>query len=82
MSTRMVYPTGSGAKPLRIGMNAAKRIARSADRRDQLAVLAELGPGYPRQHSHHQALVRQRHAYYGDVYNAEIQRKLEEERVQ
>lgn len=51
-------------KPLNIGMNHAKRVARSADRRDQLAVLRELGPGYPRQHNHHQELVRLRHAYY------------------
>jgi hypothetical protein len=45
-------------------MNYAKRVARLADRRDQLAVQKEFGFGLPRQHTHHQELVRQRHAYY------------------
>ena len=73
---RMIYPTNKGSKPLRFGMNYAKRVARSADLRDQLAVQRELGPGLPRQHSHHQNLVKQRHAYYGDVYE-EVQRERE-----
>lgn len=63
---RVVYPAKKGSKPMFIGMNRAKRIARSADERDQLAVLKTLGPGLPRQHSHHQELVRQRHRYYRD----------------
>jgi hypothetical protein len=42
-------------------MNAAKRAARAADQRDQQQVLAVLGPGLPRQHTHHQELVLQRH---------------------
>jgi hypothetical protein len=51
---------------MNIGINRAKRIARAADRRDQLAVLKTLGPGLPRQHVHHQILVKQRHRYYLD----------------
>src|SRR5271165_5531193 len=61
---RRIYASEKGGKPLNIGMNQAKRVARSADKRDQLAVLAQLGPGLPRQHSHHQQLVRSRHRYY------------------
>jgi len=80
MSARMSYPAPKGAKPLRLGMNAAKRVARRADERDQKAVLAELGPGHARQHSHHQELVRKRHEYYGDVYGYD-QRQREAERV-
>ena len=52
---------------LNIGMNKAKRVARAADRRDQQLVLAQLGGGLPRQHGHHQALVRERHRYYTDA---------------
>jgi hypothetical protein len=63
---KMIYPSPKGGKPLNIGMNYAKRVARLADRRDQLAVQKEFGYGLPRQHSHHQELVRQRHAYYHD----------------
>jgi hypothetical protein len=59
-----IYVSKKGGKPLDIGMNATKRVARSADRRDQLIVLKTLGPGLPRQHSAHQALVRRRHRYY------------------
>jgi hypothetical protein len=64
---RVLYLSKKGGKPLRFGMNQAKRVARSADQRDQLAVLKELGPGLPRQHSHHQELVRQRHRYYAET---------------
>lgn len=63
---RVIYPSRKGGKPMRIGMNYAKRVAHSADRRDQLAVQAQIGFGLPRQHNHHQQLVRQRHAYYKD----------------
>ncbi|HWX31176.1 MAG TPA: hypothetical protein VNZ53_27525 [Steroidobacteraceae bacterium] len=77
---RTVYPAAKGSKPMRIGMNLAKRVARRADERDQVAVLRELGSGYPRQHSHHQELVRQRHAYYGDVYEQD-QRDREARRI-
>ena len=73
---RVIYASAKGGEPLRFGMNYAKRVARSADLRDQLAVQRELGPGLPRQHSHHQNLVKQRHAYYGDVYE-EVQRERE-----
>ena len=61
---RMIYPSPKGGKPLNFGMNYAKRVARVADRRDQRTVQQKLGFGLPRQHSHHQELVRQRHAYY------------------
>jgi hypothetical protein len=60
---RYIYVSKKGGKPLDIGVNKAKRIARSADKRDQLAILTVLGPGLPRQHSHHQALVLARHSY-------------------
>ena len=59
----------SGREPMDLGINRAKRVARAADRRDQLAVLREIGPGHPRQHSHHQRLVRERHAYYRNAYD-------------
>lgn len=68
MNARLIYASRTGGKPLNIGANAAKRVARSADRRDQLSVQQNLGFGLPRQHQHHQNLVRNRHAYYGDVY--------------
>ena len=71
---RVMYPSRKGGKPLNIGINFAKRVARSADKRDQLAVLKELGPNLPRQHSHHQQLVRQRHRYYTEV-GAEVDRE-------
>jgi hypothetical protein len=61
---RYVYVSKPGGKPLNIGMNVAKRLARIADQRDQQQVLAALGPGLPRQHARHQDLVRQRHQYY------------------
>lgn len=64
---RYIYPTQKGSKPLIIGMNHAKRVARRADERDQETVLAVIGPGGPRQHSHHQTLVRSRHRYYREV---------------
>jgi hypothetical protein len=73
---RIIYASPKGGKPMRIGMNYAKRVAHSADQRDQLAVQRELGPSLPRQHSHHQELVHQRHAYYGDVYE-EVERERE-----
>ena len=65
---RIVYPSKRGGKPLNIGINKAKRVARSADERDQLLVLKTLGPGLPRQHEHHQRLVLSRHRYYHDQH--------------
>ena len=61
---RYIHVSKPGGKPLNIGMNAAKRLARIADQRDQQQVLATLGFGLPRQHARHQELVRQRHRYY------------------
>jgi hypothetical protein len=61
---RYIHVSKSGGKPLNIGINAAKRLARIADQRDQQQVLAVLGHGLPRQHARHQELVRQRHRYY------------------
>jgi hypothetical protein len=63
---RVIYASKKGGKPLNLGINQAKRVARSADKRDQAVVLETLGPGLPRQHAHHQELVRQRHRYYRD----------------
>jgi hypothetical protein len=70
---RLIYHSTKGGKPLNLGINHAKRIARRADRRDQLAVQRELGVGLPQQKNHHQQLVKQRHAYYADRYE-EVQR--------
>lgn len=66
---RYIYISQKGSKPMNIGMNQAKRVARSADRRDQVTVLATLGTGLPRQHSHHQQLVRSRHRYYHEAHD-------------
>jgi len=65
---RYIYVSKKGGKPLNIGINRTKRVARRADRIDQLAVLRQLGPGLPRQHSHHQQLVRSRHRYYHEQH--------------
>jgi hypothetical protein len=69
---RVIYASKKGGKPLNIGMNQAKRVARSADKRDQALVLARLGPGLPREHRHHQQLVRSRHRYYHEAHDAFI----------
>jgi hypothetical protein len=66
---RYIYVSKKGGKPMDIGMNKAKRIARSADQRDQAIVLKQLGPGLPRQHSHHQTLVASRHRYYHEQHS-------------
>ena len=66
---RVIYASKAGGKPLNIGINQAKRVARHADRRDQLTVLKTLGAGFPRQHSHHQQLVASRHRYYHEQHN-------------
>ena len=58
---RYIYISKRGGKPLNIGINNAKRVARRADKRDQTQVLLTLGPGLPRQHGHHQELVQRRH---------------------
>jgi hypothetical protein len=65
---KYIYVSHKGGKPLNVGMNQAKRIARRADRRDQVAVQKELGAGLPQQIAHHQELVRQRHGHYADRY--------------
>lgn len=67
---RYVYVSRPGGKPLSVGINQAKRVARRADERDQRAVQAELGFGLPRQRQAHQALVRRRHAYYHEQHEA------------
>lgn len=66
---RYIYVSKKGGKPMNIGVNEAKRVARHADERDQAAVLKTLGPGFPREHSHHQQLVLSRHRYYHDQYD-------------
>ena len=65
---RYIYVSKKGGKPLNIGINRAKRVARAADKRDQTQVLATLGTGLPREHSHHQQLVRSRHRYYHEQH--------------
>jgi hypothetical protein len=65
---RYIYISKKDGKPMNLGMNQAKRVARSADERDQAAVLKTLGPGLPRQHSHHQQLVKSRHRYYHEAH--------------
>lgn len=65
---RYIYVSKKGGKPLNIGVNQAKRVARHADRRDQVMVLKMLGNDLPRQHSHHQQLVLSRHRYYHDQH--------------
>jgi hypothetical protein len=54
---------------INIGMNKAKRIARSADKRDRLLVLKGLGNGMPKQALHHQELVKRRHRYYHEKHD-------------
>jgi hypothetical protein len=68
---RYIYVSKLGGKPLNIGINAAKRIARAADKRDQQHVIAVLGSGLPIQRMHHRELVRQRHQYYTASRGAE-----------
>lgn len=68
---RYIYVSKPGGKPLNIGINKAKRIARSADERDRAIVIAQLGPGLPKQAKHHQELVQRRHAYYHNDRGAE-----------
>lgn len=63
-----MHTPGNSGTPYNVGMNRAKRIARAADRRDTLAVRANLGPGFPRQHEHHKELVAIRHRYYHDLH--------------
>lgn len=65
-----VHPDTGPRKPLNSGINYAKRVARDADKRDQLAVQAELGFGLPQQRNKHQHLVQSRHSAYHDRYDA------------
>jgi hypothetical protein len=65
---RFIYISHEGGKPFNIGMNRAKRLARRSDKQDQRAVLKAIGPGLPRQHGHHQELVRARHKYYHEQH--------------
>jgi hypothetical protein len=64
---RYIYVSKPGGKPLNIGMNQAKRVARSADKRDRVIVLAHLG-SMPKQYRNHQQLVRSRHRYYHEQH--------------
>lgn len=61
---RYIYVSNAGSKPMNIGMNKAKRIARRSDKRDRLKVLQVLGAGMPKNDIHHSELVRSRHRYY------------------
>jgi len=66
---RTIYASKPGGKPLSIGVNRAKRVARRADERDQLAVQRALGFGLPRQKKFHQELVHSRHRYYHEQHD-------------
>ena len=66
---RYIYKSNKGGKPLNIGMNAAKRIARYNDERDQATVLRTLGTGLPRSRINHQQLVASRHQYYHEQHD-------------
>jgi hypothetical protein len=74
---RYIYSSPKGGEPMNIGMNKAKRIAHRADKRDNALVLSQIGPGLPRQHVHHQDLVRQRHAYYHQRHEALLREQLD-----
>jgi hypothetical protein len=62
---RYIYESHKGGKPMNLGINRAKRLARTMDRRDRLMILAHLG-SMPKQDRLHQELVKQRHRYYLD----------------
>lgn len=74
--SRFIYRSERGGKPLNVGMNHAKRIARRMDQRDQVAVQKELGLGLPQQRNHHQELVKQRHGYYADRYEETCRERM------
>lgn len=74
--SRLIYHAEKNGKPLNVGMNHAKRIARRMDQRDQVAVQKELGTGLPQQRHHHQELVKQRHAYYADRYEETCRERM------
>jgi len=66
---RFIYVSNKGSKPLNVGMNKAKRIARYADKRDRILVLQHLG-SMPKlkQDTRHQQLVKSRHRFYHDQH--------------
>lgn len=66
---RYIYVSRPGGKPLNIGMNRAKRIAKSADERDRAMVLKTLGTGLPDLTEHHRQLVASRHRYYHEQHD-------------
>ena len=65
---RYVYVSNKGSKPMNIGMNKAKRIARRADKIDTAIVRRELGPEMPQQRMNYKLLVFHRHRYYHDQH--------------
>ena len=72
---RVVYASKQGGKPLNIGINQAKRVAKSADKRDRLAVLKHLG-SMPKESRHHQQLVDRRLRYYHEAHD-EVTRSVQ-----
>jgi hypothetical protein len=67
---RVIYASKKGCKPLNIGINQAKRVARSADKRDRARIIQVLGAGMPdNSRIHHQELVRARHRYYHEQHD-------------
>lgn len=69
-TSKVLYASQKGGKPLVIGMNRAKRVSRLMDERDRRAVVEIMGPGMPKQHKHASRLVAQRHAAIIDRENA------------
>jgi hypothetical protein len=52
-------------EPLSFGINAAKRAAKAADKRDRKLILSKLGPGFPKQKgTKHAELLASRRKYY------------------
>jgi hypothetical protein len=62
-----IYVSQKGGKPMRIGVNQAKRRAHLIDKSDRLTVLAHLG-SMPKESRNHQQLVLSRHRYYHDQH--------------
>lgn len=66
---KVIYASREGGKPLNIGINRAKRVAASADKRDRAIILQQLGTGLPKRDAHHSTLVRSRHRYYHEAHD-------------
>lgn len=78
---RYIYVSKKGGKPMNIGMNQAKRIARRSDKQDRAKIVEVLGAGMPKNGIHHSELVRSRHRYYREQYEEGVreQERLDQE---